>query len=103
MRDYIDIGSAPASENCEQLGPNYDYVKARKECQVFIGQIRRELGEEPPGATLKIKLNTHDPDVYLEVVCYYEECNKEAMYYAFSCESTSSEWDEESKKLLNKG
>ena len=53
MRDYIDIGATPASENCEQLGPNYDPQRARAECRAFIAQLRRQFGPEPEGAQLR--------------------------------------------------
>lgn len=98
--DYVDIGPTPASEDCEQLGPNYNPNKARAECKAFINQIRRERGEEPFGARLTIKSNPHDFGTYLEVVCKFDENNEEAAEYAFSCECTAEYWDDEAKAEL---
>ena len=96
MRDYIDIGATPASENCEQLGPNYDPQRARAECRAFIAQLRRQFGPEPEGAQLRIKSNPHDFGTYLEVVCYYDDMNEAATNYAFACESDARDtWDDE--------
>ena len=87
MRDYIDIGPVPAEEDCEQLGPNYDASKARKECNAYIEAIRRVCGPEPQGAQLRIKANQHDFGTYYEVVCYYDTENQAAFDYALKCES----------------
>lgn len=100
MRDYIDIGSTPANEDCEQLGPNYDAQKARKECRAFIHQILRELGPEPEGANLAIKSNPHDFGTYLEVVCYFDDKNEKARNYAFRCEDTAVDWDTIARREL---
>lgn len=100
-RDSISISCTPAAEDCEQLGPNYDPVRARKECQAFIGQLRRMFGEEPAGARLKIVSNPHDFGSYLEVECVYNDENEEAMEYAFRCESEMPEyWDDQAKQEL---
>ena len=100
MRDYLEIGSVPADEQCEQLGPNYDEKKARKECRVFINQLRRIHGPEPFGANLKVKSNPHDFGTYYEVACYYDDENEEAMNYAFNCEDIPENWDDEAKREL---
>jgi hypothetical protein len=55
MRDYIDCGSAPCSEDCAQVG-NSDYgLRAKKECRLYLEQLRRHFGEEPEGAQLAVK------------------------------------------------
>ena len=49
---------------------------------------------EPEGAKLEVKPCNHDFGVYYEVVCYYEDENKDAVKYAFDCESDGPEtWD----------
>jgi hypothetical protein len=93
MTDYVDIGPSPCNEDCECLGPNYNPDRSRVECRAFIGQIRRELGEEPAGARLRIKSNSHDFGIYLEVVCNYDDDNEDAANYAYRCEDTSGDWD----------
>lgn len=98
--DYLTIGTVPANEDCQQVGANYDGSIARKECNAFINQLRREFGKEPEGVRLAVKSFPHDFGSYLEVVCYYSDDNK-ARDYAFKCESEAScEWDEQAKLEL---
>jgi hypothetical protein len=102
MRDYLEIGSTPAEEDCEQLGPNYRPERARQECQAFIHQLRRQFGEEPADASLRVKGSSHDFGLYLEVVCYYDPNDEESTEYAFKCEGEAwTEWDEEARKELS--
>lgn len=63
------------------------------ECKALIGQIRRERGEEPPGARLKIKAQDHDFGAYYEVVCVYADGNETAAAYAWGCEALPESWD----------
>lgn len=101
MRDFIEIGPTPADENCEQLGPNYNPHKARKECYAFIHQLRRQFGEEPYGARLRVKSNPHDFGTYLEVVCDYNDNCEESQEYAFKCEGEAwPNWDDTAKAEL---
>jgi len=96
MRDYIDIGSSPAEEDCAQVGtPDYQQ-RARAECTRFIELIRRTLGEEPGSAHLAIKSNPHDFGTYYEVVCYFDDNDEEGMKYAFRCEAEAPvRWDDQ--------
>jgi len=56
-RDHIDIGSAPAEEDCAQVGtPDYT-AKVSAGCLRFIQLIRKHVGPEPPGARLAVKSN----------------------------------------------
>lgn len=100
MRDYFELGPTPADEQCEQVGPNFNAQKARKESLCYIKQLRREFGEEPEGARLTIKSFPHDFGSYSEVVCYFEDQIKESVEYAFKCENGMTEWDEISRKEL---
>ena len=95
MRDFVYIGSTPADEPCQQVGmPSYDASLARKECRVFINQLRRMFGNEPEGAELRIKTESHDFGSYPEVVCYYDDEQPASVEYAFNCESNSpTNWD----------
>ena len=94
-RDYIDIGPCPPDEECEQVGPNYDSVKARRQMDAYIRQLRRELGPEPEGARLAIKSHPHDFGSYSDVVCYYDTDNEAAAEYAFKCEGEGpANWDD---------
>jgi hypothetical protein len=99
-RDFVDVGCTPHEEDCEQLGPDYNPVRAKAECKALIGQLRRMYGEEPFGARLKVTSNPHDFGTYYEVVCEYNDTNEEAANYAFGCEDIPDHWDYEAKKEL---
>lgn len=101
MRDYLTIGEVPSGEDCEQLGSNYDGLKARAEHRAFINQLRRAFGPEPEGADLRIKSFPHDFGTYSEVVCYFDDNDEEAVNYAFKCEGETPEyWDSEALEEL---
>jgi hypothetical protein len=101
-RQKIYIGAVPAGEDCEQLGPNYNPKRAQRECVAFVKQLKRTFGDEPEGAELQIEPQRHDFGTYLEVVCYFDENNKQAANYAFGCENEMPEdWDDEAKQELD--
>ena len=85
-RQYIELGQAPANEDCAQVGDLNYQVNARRECQSYIQAIRNYLGPEPDGAELSYKSFPHDFGSYYEVVCYYDENKPESVDYAFKCE-----------------
>jgi len=95
MRDFVYIGSTPCDEPCQQIGtPSYDSKMARKECRAFINQLRRMFGNEPEGAELRIKTESHDFGSYPEVVCYYDDEQPASAEYAYKCEGESpANWD----------
>ena len=98
----ISIGAVPSGEDCEQLGPNYNPTKARRECQAFIDQLRRHFGEEPFGARFRISSNPHDFGTYYEVECRFDENNEEAAEYAFAAEDCPEYWDAEALAYLGR-
>ena len=86
MKDYITIGSAPADEECAQVGtPNY-HARAKRECLAFIKEIRKVIGLEPPLAVLKVESFEHDFGTYLDVVCWFDKDDPESRDYALRCE-----------------
>jgi hypothetical protein len=89
-RDMIYIGPTPPAEDCQQVGINYNPVRARRECQLYIRALRKVLGNEPEGARLSIKSEQHDFGSYLEVVCYFDCENEKAVDYAYACEGDKS-------------
>ena len=99
MRDYIDIGSSPAEEDCAQVGsPDY-YKRAKTECARFIALIRKVLGPEPDGAHLAVKSFPHDWGTYHEVVCHFDDQDEEAVKYALLCESEAPRtWQDDQPK-----
>ena len=96
-REWLELGSSPAEEECVQVTKEGGYLPAmRKECQRYIRTIRAELGEEPYGAALAIMSNPHDFGTYLDVVCYYNPNEEVAVEYAFNCdENAPSRWRED--------
>lgn len=102
MKDYVEIGSVPSGEDCQQVGTdNYDVNEAKRECKIFLNQLRRQLGDEPMTAQLKIAGNPHDFGNYYEVRCVFDDNDEEGMEYAFKCENEMPEfWDDIAKKEL---
>ena len=78
MMDYLNIGPAPWSEDCAQVGAENYRERSQRECRAFIHQLRRVAGLEPPGAQLVIKSFPHDFGAYHEVCCRYNEENEPA-------------------------
>ncbi len=101
MRDYLYVGSGPCSEDCAQLGSDNYREQSRRELRAFIGQLRRQFGNEPDGARLAIKAEQHDFGTYHEVVCRYDTNNEAAVDYAFRCEGDAwTKWDKISRTEL---
>jgi hypothetical protein len=102
MRDFVEYGTTPSGEDCAQVGSENFTANARKECIMFIKQIRRTFGVEPEGATLSIKSSNHDLGTYYDVVCYFDDNNEVASDYAYRIDNELPEyWDEEAKKELS--
>ena len=98
MREYIEIGPTPPDEDCQQIGENYDAVKAQAEMKRYIALLREKLGQEPDGARLTIKTFPHDFGSYSEVVCYYDTEKEDSVAYAFACESNGPmNWNDTEK------
>lgn len=93
--DYISIGSAPAEEDCAQVGSDGYMGKATKECERYKKLLRKKLGSEPEGARLATKSNSHDFGTYLDVVCYFDPDDKVAVTYALDCEGACSIWEDD--------
>lgn len=101
MREYMNVGCSPASEDCAQVGAKDYYPRALNECKALINQLRREIGEEPMYTTLRVKAFPHDFGTYHEVVCYYDDEDEESTDYAFRCESElPDKWDDKAREEL---
>ena len=101
MRDVLELGPVPYDEQCEQVGPNYDPSKARRECQVFIRQLERTFGQPPEGAYFKMTANRHDFGTYYEVGVSYNFHDETQCDYAFRVENnTPANWDEQARHEL---
>jgi hypothetical protein len=104
MQECLDVGCAPSEEDCAQVGREDYSERARRECRVYISQLRRMFGEEPDGARLSIKSNPHDFGTYWSVVCYFDAGNQAAADYAYRCEGESpQQWDEAARRELAAG
>lgn len=100
--DHLDLGSAPAYEDCAQLGVDPEYPeKARRECRALIRQLRRSCGDPPPGACFRIIGNLHDFGTYYSVVIDFDPEDEDAVAYAYRCDEVSpSEWDDAARAEL---
>lgn len=83
--EYLELGSAPADEECAQVGEDGYRDKALAQCDAFIKLIVRHLGPPPGSARLATKAFGHDFGTYYEVVCYYGD--EAGFDYALKCES----------------
>jgi len=95
QKEIAWLGPAPAEEECAQLGsPDYE-DRAKKECLAYIEAIRHVCGPEPEGARLRIKRQSHDYGVYLEVAVEYDPESRIAVEYAAKCDDQApTTWDE---------
>ena len=86
MQDYLNIGSTPCDEDCQQV-PYTNPELAMRESVQYIEAIRKKLGKEPNGALLRVKGFPHDFGVYHEVVCFFDTNIPDSEEYAFRCEN----------------
>ena len=104
MRDYLNIGSSPACEDCAQVGRDDYFDRSRIELRAFKNQLIRVFGEPPFSAELRIKAFPHDFGTYHEVVCYFDDNEPESMEYAFRMENHAPEnWDREALQEIAAG
>jgi hypothetical protein len=95
MNKYVILGASPCMEFPVKQEDNNYRNRALRECRAYIVAIRKKLGPEPEGATLRVKSFTLDFGTHYEVVCNYEEGNKIASEYALKCYSESPQkWEE---------
>ena len=101
MKDSYEIGSSPSGEDCVQLGSDNYTFNAKKECTIFMNQIRRVLGYEPEGSRLAVKGFPHDFGTYYEVSYIYDDENEKHQDYFHKIDTECPEfWDEEAKHEL---
>lgn len=104
MRDYISIGSAPHDENCQQLGENYNSLKAQLELRAFRNQILRHYPVPNETVGVRAKSFPHDFGSYSEICVVYDDDQEDDVRYAFDVEGDEkdvlSHWDDEAKQFL---
>lgn len=100
--ETVDIGPCPYEEDCAQCGIDPDFAERNTaECRALANQLKRQFGEPPEGAHLRVKSNPHDFGSYREVVCKTEVDDEAAMAYAYRCqENLPARWDDEARAEL---
>lgn len=100
--DHLDLGSAPANENCAQIGVHDDYpARAKRECRALAQQLMRICGQPPPGVWFRIMRNPHDFGTYYSLAVEFDPNDEDAVAYAYRCDKMSpSEWDAEALREL---
>src|SRR4051812_31283780 len=95
MKDVLYLGSAPANEECAQVGQP-DYPEAsRAECRAYITAIKRICGDPPEGALLRIKTEEHDFGSHRFVIVEFDGNDPIATAYAYKCEGHGpTTWEE---------
>lgn len=95
MDDVCWLGSAPAEEDCVQVG-DPDYARnAKAECRQFIDAIRKVCGPEPEGARLVVRGQSHDFGTYYECAIAFDGNDRAAAEYAARVdEKAPTTWEE---------
>jgi hypothetical protein len=87
MKEYLELGSAPADEDCIQVGDN-DYVPAMlKDCKRYKEQLTKQFLNIPDSCSFSIKQFPHDFGSYYEVVIYYDPNIPASIDFAFNVEN----------------
>ncbi len=102
MIQYLEIGSTPSGETCQQVGmPSFDPVKCRAELRSFQDQLTRTF-PPPIGCRFAIKTFPHDFGLYNEVCAMYDDNDEKQVDWAFTVEAHTPEyWDEKALEMLN--
>jgi hypothetical protein len=99
MRDFVEIGPTPWEESCAQSSELDFRAKARKETEVFKGQILRTFGQPPEGVELRIAWSPHEYAAYPELRIYFD--TEVGAEWAYGVEGKiPPRWDDESLAAL---
>jgi len=95
MEEYLELGSAPADENCVQVETGKDYVPAMlAECKRYKELLRKLFPDKPDDCRFAIKSFPHDFGTYYEVVIFYNPKIEKSANFAFSVESNlPAKWE----------
>lgn len=95
MREKLELGPVPYEEPCQQLGPNYDAVAAKHECNRYCNQLVRQFGKPPAGVSVSVRGFAHDFGTYYEACVLFDPDSEEQTEYAYKLESDGpANWDE---------
>jgi hypothetical protein len=76
------------------LGPNYDAVAARHECNRYCNQLVRQFGKPPAGASVSVRGFAHDFGTYYEACVMFDSDDEAQCEYAYRLESDGPAlWD----------
>ena len=100
-KEMLNLSCSPSDEPCAQINDPEYQAKAIKECQAYIRQLRRVMGEPPAGARLKLRYNPHDFGTYLSVVIEFDPRDEIQVEYAYKCDAEApANWDAEARAEL---
>lgn len=100
--EHICIDTTPSGEKCTGIS-DFDALRfMRIEARVYIEQLIRVYGENPPGTQFQIKHNDHDAGTYMDIHFRFDEDIEAQVDYARSVDEGCELWDEESKRHLEK-
>jgi hypothetical protein len=102
MMEHICIDTTPSGEKCTGIS-DFDALRfMRIEARVYIKQLIRVYGENPPGTQFQIKHNDHDAGTYLDIHFRFDEENEKQVAYACAVDEGCESWDDESKQQLER-
>lgn len=96
MTHVIDLGAAPAHENCAQLGrsPDFDMLN-RLEIETYKHALVARHGPPPAGCRFTLRVNHHDFGTYRELgLRLDDDADEAAQDYAERVEEGLATWSE---------
>ena len=103
MKDYMEIGPSPCSEDCAQVGGEGFRQRATKEMDAYINQLNRMFGDlikDNKSIYFSKKWFPHDFGTYGEVVINFDDETDYDIIYEIE-RNLPEYWDDEAKKQLD--
>jgi hypothetical protein len=95
MRDFYDWETVPYEVECQQIGPEYDPIKAREEARETIKLLCRKFGTPPFGSLLNVHSNPHDFGSYLSIRYVFNDVDDGHIEYLNRVENNwPKDWDD---------
>jgi hypothetical protein len=95
MKEFYDFDTTPYEVSCQQIGPNYDPIKAKEEAKETIKLLCRKFGTPPFGSVLKVASNPHDFGDYLSIRYVFNNQDGEHLEYMASLDNNwPKDWDD---------
>lgn len=96
----IDVGPAPAEEDCAQVGTERFGFCARLECETYIAALIANYGVPPLGAYFRVTQHRHDFGSYYSVELNYDPAKPHHRPYAELVDDGLSTWAPLSAPIL---